>query len=144
QESAGTPSSCTVQAPQCPSPHATLVPVSPRSSRKTWASDLPTGASYAWTPPLMWSSGRRRHRHDVGKVDEAEGRTHVRYAIPLVRVLRKGQPHRLVGRQQLADLIQLLPVAVGPVVSGVQSEPEHADPVGLARPKERGRHREVL
>jgi len=37
-ESVGTPSSWTVQAPQCPSPHAIFVPVSPRSSRRTWAS----------------------------------------------------------------------------------------------------------
>src|SRR5205085_3538620 len=45
QESTGTPSSCTVQAPQCPSPQAILVPVKPRSSRSTSASVRPTGAS---------------------------------------------------------------------------------------------------
>src|SRR5207302_9079798 len=33
QESVGTPLSCTVQAPQCPSPQATFVPVRPRSAR---------------------------------------------------------------------------------------------------------------
>src|SRR5436189_3089656 len=73
QESTGTPSSWTVQAPQCPSPQAIFVPVRPRSSRKTCASDRPTGASYSYVPPLMRSSGRRRHRHDVREVDEAEG-----------------------------------------------------------------------
>ena len=44
-DSVGTPSSCTVQAPQCPSLHAILVPVSPSSSRSTCASDRPTGTS---------------------------------------------------------------------------------------------------
>jgi hypothetical protein len=44
-ESIGTPSSMTVQAPQWPSPHATLVPVRPMSSRRTCASERPTGAS---------------------------------------------------------------------------------------------------
>jgi hypothetical protein len=42
QESAGTPSTSTVQAPQCPSPHATFVPVRESSSRKTSASVVPT------------------------------------------------------------------------------------------------------
>src|SRR4051812_28466766 len=53
-DSTGTPSSCTVQAPQCPSPHATLVPVSVRSSRRVSASVRPTGgAGGAWPPPLV-------------------------------------------------------------------------------------------
>jgi hypothetical protein len=34
-----------VHAPQWPSPHATFVPVRPRSSRRTVASERPTAAS---------------------------------------------------------------------------------------------------
>jgi hypothetical protein len=45
QDRVGTPSSCTVHAPQWPSPQATFVPVKPRSSRSTVASERPTGAS---------------------------------------------------------------------------------------------------
>ena len=41
----GTPSSSTVQAPQCPSPQAIFVPVSPMSSRSVSASVCPTGSS---------------------------------------------------------------------------------------------------
>src|SRR2546423_5948662 len=44
-ESTGTPSSCTVQAPQWPSLQAILVPVRPRSSRNASASVRPTGAA---------------------------------------------------------------------------------------------------
>ena len=45
QESIGTPSTRTVQAPQWPSLQATFVPVSPMPSRSASASDVPTGAS---------------------------------------------------------------------------------------------------
>src|ERR1019366_8865918 len=38
QDRMGTPSTSTVQAPHCPSPHPNLVPVSPRSSRSTFKS----------------------------------------------------------------------------------------------------------
>ena len=64
-DSIGTPPTSTVQAPQCPSPHATFVPVRPRSSRSTSASDRPTGTStwYAW--PLTFTSSTGRHRNDV-------------------------------------------------------------------------------
>jgi hypothetical protein len=41
-ESIGTPSTWTVHAPQCPSKHAIFVPVSPRSSRRTSASERST------------------------------------------------------------------------------------------------------
>src|SRR3954463_10120306 len=104
QESTGTPSSCTVQAPQCPSPHATLVPVSVRSSRRVSASVRPTGGSgSSCTAPLIRRlsttlrvrfrrsdvshehlvappaqgispSGATGHRQDVREVDEPEGR----------------------------------------------------------------------
>src|SRR5947199_7014331 len=144
QESAATPSSCTVQAPQCPSPQATFVPVRPRSSRNTCPSDRPTGASYSYVPPLMRSSGRRRHRHDVREVDEAEGCACVSDAIPFVSVFRKREPHRLCSREQLPDLIELLPVPVCAVVAGVEGQAEHADSVRLPRPEEWRRHREVL
>ena len=46
-ESAGVPSSRTVHAPQCPSPQAIFVPVSPRSSRSVSASVFRTGPSTA-------------------------------------------------------------------------------------------------
>ena len=46
--------------------------------------------------------------------------------------------------EQLADLLRLLAIAVRRRVAGVQREAEHADRVGLARPHQRRRHREVL
>src|SRR5262245_63079921 len=110
-ERAGTPSSITVHAPQCPSPHATFVPVRPRSSRSTCASERPTCASNSYVSPLMRSSGRRRHRHDVGEVDEPERRAHMRDAVVLVALLRQGPPHVTCGKQELADLVELLAVA---------------------------------
>ena len=48
------------------------------------------------------------------------------------------------AQKQLADLLGLLAVAVRALVAGVQREAEHADRVGLARPEQRRRHREVL
>jgi hypothetical protein len=44
-ESTGVPSTSTVQAPQCPSPQAILVPVKPIPSRSASASEVPTGTS---------------------------------------------------------------------------------------------------
>src|SRR6478735_5259356 len=122
QESVGTPSSCTVQAPQWPSPQAILVPVKPRSSRSTCASDRPTGASYEWVSPLIRSSGRRRHRHDVGEVDEPEGRSRVCHAVLFVPVFRQCQPHVLRDGEELSDLIELVAVPVGAVVASVQRQ----------------------
>src|SRR5947208_7697376 len=55
-ESTGTPSNCTVQAPQWPSAHATFVPVRPRSPRSVSASVWPTGASTLYTPPFTRNS----------------------------------------------------------------------------------------
>src|SRR5712692_9742228 len=134
QESVGTPSSCTVQAPQWPSPHAIFVPVNPRSSRKTCASDRPTGASKECVSPLMRSSGRRRHRHDVGKMDEPEGGARVLHAVPLIPIFRERQPHVLRDGQELPDLIELLAVPVDAVVAGVQRQAEYADSILLSRP----------
>src|SRR6266480_534699 len=127
QDNVGTPSSMTVQAPQWPSPQATFVPVRPMSSRSTCASERPTGASTSYVSPLMRSSDNGRHRHDVGEVDQPEGRARVRHAILLVALLREGAPHLLRGRQQLTDLFELVTVAVRAVVAGVQREAEHAD-----------------
>src|SRR5262249_6196282 len=144
QESVGTPSSITVHAPQWPSPQATFVPVSPRSSRNTCASERPTRASTWYVSPLIRSSGRGRHRHDVGEVDEPEGGPDVRPHVLFVGFLRQRPPHVARSKQQLADLVQLLAMAVRPVVRRVQRKAEHADPVWLPRPEQRRRHREVL
>src|SRR5437773_7910659 len=112
QERVGTPSSCTVQAPQCPSPHATFVPVRPRSSRSTCASERPTGASKECLPPSTRSSGRCCARHHVGQVDEPEGCARVRHPVPLVPILGQRQPHVLRDAQELSDLLELLFVSV--------------------------------
>ena len=70
-ESTGTPSSCTVHAPQWPSPHAIFVPVRPRSSRSTSASVRPTAGSTSYAWPLTLSM--RGHRQDVREVEHPEG-----------------------------------------------------------------------
>src|SRR6266550_914557 len=129
QDNVGTPSSMTVHAPQWPSPQATFVPVRPMSSRSTCASERPTGASTSYVSPLMRSSDNGRHRHDVGEVDEPEGRAGVCNAVLLVAFLRQRPPHGLRHGEQLADLIQLGAVAVGAVVAGVERKTEHADAV---------------
>ncbi len=72
QLSTGTPSSCTVQAPQWPSAQAIFVPVSPRSSRSVSASVCPTGASNECSWPLTLRLGSRGHRRDVREVNEPE------------------------------------------------------------------------
>ncbi|HYX88240.1 MAG TPA: molybdopterin cofactor-binding domain-containing protein, partial [Gaiellaceae bacterium] len=56
QESTGTPSSWTVQAPQWPSPQAIFVPVRPSSPRRVSASVRPTGGSTSYSAPLTSSS----------------------------------------------------------------------------------------
>src|SRR5437868_7924718 len=75
QERVGTPSTCTVHAPQCPSLQEILVPVSPRTSRSSCARLIPIGAStsYMWSLTVSESSGTGGHRHDVGEMDETEG-----------------------------------------------------------------------
>src|ERR671924_1306416 len=70
----GTPSSCTVQAPQCPSLHAIFVPVRPIASRSVSASDRPTWVSTRCGSPLTTSSSTGRHRQDVGELDHAKCR----------------------------------------------------------------------
>src|SRR5918999_5270861 len=112
QESTGTPSSCTVQAPQCPSLQATFVPVSPSSSRSTSASEVPTAASTACASPLTRSSSIGGHGDDVGEVDEREGRAAHPRPLALVLDLRQRAPQLLGGREELSDLVELLRIAV--------------------------------
>src|SRR5581483_2369727 len=139
-DSVGTPSTSTVHAPQWPSPHATFVPVSDSSSRSASASVVPTSQwrSYAW--PLTSSTGDRLDVRDVHEpVDESPGLA----LLDLVFDLRHGEPEVARGDEQLLDAVDDVgvPVALG---RGVDREPEHADRVGLSRPEQRDRHREVL
>src|SRR5262249_61395827 len=75
-ESVGLPSTRTVQAPQCPSPQATFVPVSESSSRSASASVVPTGLRTSYTWSLTFTSGIGGHRLDVGEVDQAGRQPH--------------------------------------------------------------------
>ena len=56
QESTALPSRITVQAPQAPSPQASLRPVNPRRSRRTWPREVPDSRSRprnrSWSRPL--------------------------------------------------------------------------------------------
>src|SRR5919198_388911 len=140
---AGMPSRSTVQAPQWPSPQAIFVPVRPRSSRRTYASGRPTGGSTAWTPPLTLSSSTAGHRQDVRQVDEPKRRARRRHPLALVLDLGQRTPEVASGRQELLDLLELGDAAV-PLVARVQGKADDTDGVGLARPEERGRHRQVL
>src|SRR5215213_3224278 len=76
-------------------------------------------------------------------MDEPEGRAADAHAVGLVLYLGQPTPELARGRDQLADLLELLGPAVA-LVAGVQGEPEHSDRVGLAGPEERSGHREVL
>src|SRR4029453_9886255 len=143
-ESTGTPSSCTVQAPQWPSLQATFVPVRPRSSRSVSARVRPTGGSAtSSTAPFTRSSSTRRHRKDVRQVHEPKRRAAYDPLFAFVVDLRKHAPQVARGLQQLADALALVLVAV-PVGGRVERQPEDADRVRLPRPEERRRHREVL
>src|SRR5207248_7543120 len=111
-ERVGTPSRSTVHAPQWPSPQATFVPVSPRSSRRTYASGRSTGGSTGWTPPFTRSSSTRRHREDVGEVDEPEGRATDCDPVALVLDLGQRAPELASRQQELLDLLELLDASV--------------------------------
>src|SRR6476661_6215716 len=115
-ERIGVPSTWTVQAPQCPSLHAIFVPVKPSSSRNTCARLTPIGASSSYAPPLTVSSssGTRRHRHDVGEVDEARRRARDEASLSLVLGLGQRPPQVARGDQQLVNLLELrlVPVAL--------------------------------
>src|SRR3954465_2929678 len=134
--STGTPSSCTVHAPQWPSPQAPSVPVRPSWSRRASASVAPTGTSTSYMPPLMRSSSVTGHRQDVREVDEPKRRPADDALVGLVLELREHPPQLARSLQQLSDLLALLRVAVA-VGAGVQREAEDADRVRLPRPKER-------
>src|SRR3569833_369019 len=131
-ESVGTPSTCTVQAPQWPSLHAIFVPIRPSSSRSTCASDVPTGEwkSYVW--PLMRRSGTARRRQDVGEVEQARARARDQARVRLVLGLGQHPPELARRGQQLADLVELLAVAV-PLIGCVEREAARAEDVGLPR-----------
>src|SRR5205085_684667 len=143
QDRVGTPSRSTVHAPQWPSPHATFVPVRPRSSRRTYASGRSTGGSTWCTPPFTRSSSTRRHREDVREVDQPEGGAPDGYPVALVLDLGQRAPQLARRQQELLDLLELLDAPVA-LVARVQRQAKHADRVRLARPQERRRHREVL
>src|SRR4051812_5995635 len=92
QESTGTPSSCTVQAPQCPSPQAIFVPVRPSSPRRVSASVGPTGGSTRYRPPLILSSTTGCPRQDVRQVHEPKRRPAHRPLLALVLDLWEHAP----------------------------------------------------
>src|SRR3954452_21202229 len=132
-ESVGTPSICTVHAPQWPSLHAIFVPVRPSSSRSTCASDDPTRTprvAYLWpfTVSSRSMSLTARHRQDVREVDEPRARARDEPCV--VVVLRLGQRAPEIARsgQQLTNLVELLRVAVA-LVRRVEREPECAERV---------------
>src|SRR5204862_3928212 len=100
-ESTGTPSSCTVQAPQWPSAQATFVPVRPRSPRSVSASVWPTGASTRWTPPFTLSSNATGHRQDVREVDEPKRRPAHEPLLAFLVDLRQRAPEIARGLQEL-------------------------------------------
>ena len=56
----------------------------------------------------------------------------------------KRAPEVAGAEEQLADPVEVAVGGAVPLLAGVQGEPEHADRVGLARPEERRRHRQVL
>src|SRR5437763_3771022 len=108
----GIPSRSTVHAPQWPSPQATFVPVSPRSSRSTAASDRSTGGSTRWTSPLIVSSSTTRHREDVRQVDEPKRRPRHGDPVAVVLDLGQGAPQVAGCRQELLYVVELGDAAV--------------------------------
>src|SRR5215471_14826251 len=114
-ESIGTPSTWTVQAPQWPSKHAIFVPVSPRSWRRTSASERSAAMpSSSYVPPFTCkvSSGMRGDREDVGEMDEPGDEARAPDLLGLLVLGERDEPEVVCGRQQLADLLGRLLVAV--------------------------------
>src|SRR3954454_10218112 len=114
-ESVGTPSIWTVHAPQWPSLHAIFVPVRPSSSRRSCASETPTRAprtSYSWPLTLSFRSLTARHRQHVGEVDEAGAGARDQPCVRVVLGFGEHAPEVAGGGQQLADLQELLSMAV--------------------------------
>src|SRR6266571_2470172 len=132
QESTGTPSTCTVHAPQWPSLQAIFVPVSPTTSRSACARLIPIGASISYTCSLTVSasSGTGRHRHDVGEMNEPEGRARDHPSFRFVLRFWQRAPQLARREQQLADLIELRDVAVA-LVRRVEREAKRAEGVLL-------------
>src|SRR5947209_9231775 len=97
-DSVGTPSTSTVHAPQCPSPHAIFVPVSDSSSRSVSASVVPTSEWISYACPLTLST---RDRLDVRDVYEAVHEPAGQPLLHLVLDLRHGQPQVACGDEQL-------------------------------------------
>src|SRR5438128_1622349 len=145
QESTGTPSICTVHAPQWPSLQAIFVPVKPSFSRSTAARLVPTTASTTCSVPLTTrvSSGTARHRDDVGEVDETRRRARDHSRLVLVLGLGQGAPEGARRVEHRVNLFQLRNVPVS-LVACVDRETECTERVRLARVDERHRHREVL
>src|SRR5690349_6317213 len=134
-ESTGTPSSWTVHAPQCPSPQATFVPVSPSGSRSVSASVWPTGASTSYLNPLTTSSTTGGHRQDVRQVDEPKRRPRDDALLGLVLELGEHAPEVSRRHEQLADPVAFLLVSIA-VRGRVQREAEDAYRVRLPRPEQ--------
>src|SRR4051812_20498503 len=127
-ESVGTPSICTVHAPQCPSLHAIFVPVKPSSSRRTCASDVPTRAPrtlYSCPLTVSFRSLTARHRQDIREVDEARARACDQPCVVIVLRLRQRAPEIACRREQLPDLVELLDMAVA-LVRRVERESKRA------------------
>src|SRR5436190_4561717 len=144
-DSVGTPSTCTVHAPQCPSLHAVYAPVRPSRSRSSVARLVPTGASTTCASPftVRRTSGTGRHRDDVGEVDEPRSRTSHRARGVVVLGLGQRAPELARREQDVLNLVELLDVAVR-LVARVQGEPEGPERVLLPGVDQRHRHREVL
>src|SRR4051794_4994040 len=75
-------------------------------------------------------SGARRHREDVGDVDQAKRLPRDDPLLRRVVELRERTPEVARAHEQLADLLLLVRMAVR-LAARVQREPEHADRVGL-------------
>ena len=109
-ESVGVPSICTVHAPQCPSLHAIFVPVSPSylaQQLREAHPDRRLDRRSAWPLTVSASSGMRRHRDDVGEMDETRRRPRDDARLRLVLGLRQRAPELARGEQELADLLEL-------------------------------------
>ena len=136
-----------MQAPQWPSSQAIFVPVRPRSSRRRVGQRRARpAASTSWSAAPLTREAQApvvTARMSARWTSRNVARLTMRRS-PSSLDLRQRAPELAGGFEQLADLVALLLVAVRARRSRVQREPEHADRVGLARPEQRRRHREVL
>ena len=65
QDRAGAPSTCTVQAPQSAMPQPNLVPVMPKTSRRTQRRGVSPSTSAVWSVPLTLILKAMRRLPDV-------------------------------------------------------------------------------